>query len=187
MGCTRPARVSAVDGDGAESTAIRGCRFAERLLLADERFSKWPSPREMAAHMNREYRGTVDWHDVDRDPPDDIVVVLAMDPRRVVLRSPISPPFPQERIMCKSSVVVTFHLAVRLGEAAIEFSDVASTFGADISTTVPVPAEFAGVFASPGGEGYEVTVFMRFDGAAVSGRFMRRDGAYRQAGVFGAR
>lgn len=182
VGCAHPACETAVEepiaDDAPDPDATPGCRFGERLLSPDERSGKWPSPNDMEAAMNREYRGHVDWLDLETDPPDDVVVEVKIDPHEVLLRYPISPPQAQERVICQSSVVVRFDVAVRLGGTLTEFSGTSATFGADVNATEPL---------SPPLDDYEVTLNMRFDGAAVSGRFKTRNGEYRQVGSFGAR
>lgn len=148
-----------------------GCRFAERPLGEDEAFEMWPAPRQIAAVVNHEYVGPMSWLDSDARPADEIEIAVEMDAAGVTVRYPISPPRPNEPIICRSSLVVPITIRLRLGRDEAELSGLYVTYEKVLGLSAKLPEPFAATFANEHTDGYKAYLGISFDGTAVAGRF----------------
>lgn len=120
-----------------------GCRFEERPLRHDQSFERWPAPDRIADGLDGVYVGRVRWSGGAAGRPRRIRLTVVVDRDAFVVREVVSGPKPQERIVCRSNMVVPLTMTVRLGryEAILSSADV-SLDGA-LSPSVRLPREFA--------------------------------------------
>ena len=170
------------DSDGPTSDAAPatrttpGCRFEERLLAGGEGFEQWPAPDQLAALVNHTYVGSVNWQSADKRPADVIEVDIEIDAEHVTLRYPVSPPRPQEPIICSSSLVVPITARLRLGDAETEISGPYAIPSNYLRMQTRLPESFAASFAVNDTDGYYAYLEIRFDGSMVFGKFHLRKG-----------
>jgi hypothetical protein len=148
-----------------------GCRFAERRLGKDEDFDTWPAPSRLASIMNHQYVGPVSWLDSDARPAEEIEIQVEIDSEHVAVRYPISPPRPNEPIICSSSLVIPITTKLRLGRAEASLSGQYVTYQTLLGLSAKLPESFVATFATADVDGYEAHLEISFDGSAVSGWF----------------
>lgn len=157
--------------DNSDAERSRGCRIEERELGAEERYEKWPSPSELSAAISRTYTGEVTWAGSDLAPPSEIVIDVRLDPTQVRLRYVAQPPAPGERIICRSSLIISAAATVRLGDESISIEGIQVALEPLFSLSADLPPAFAGVYSSTPEEGHSVSLSIPFHGRSVSGKF----------------
>jgi hypothetical protein len=163
---------------GASSTAdtsnaerSRGCRIEERELGAEERYEKWPSPKELGAAISHTYVGKVTWVGSDLAPPSEIMIDVRLDPTKLRLRYVAQPPTPGERIICRSSLIIPAAATLRLGDESISIEGIQVALDPVFSLSADLPPSFAGVYSRTPDEGHSVALSIPFHGRSVSGKF----------------
>lgn len=196
-GCPHPERDSGEEPSSARESSEEGpglnpghCRLAERALLVDEEFERWPSPRALAKAMNHTYVGKVVWNDLgtDIDPPDEILVDVDVDFQAIKLRYVTEYPGPGNRDICTSALIIPIRVVIRLGGSQVEIERNQVSYDEIASISKTLPSSFAGAFGQQTEARYDVGLEVGFDGRVVSGWFELRSATdYRRVGTFLAR